>query len=166
VGDVGDVRDVRDVDGVDVGAGPTVSAAAVRAATGVSAHQLGELTRLLDLPVGPRPNYPRYGGAAVRAVRAVMLLREGKVPLEDAARAVRTSGLGATGAPAGFCLLAPPTGGDGAWSVAWVVSAGDVAGWVERSSGALVVVSSAAVAAHARAAWAQAAETDGAPGAG
>ena len=145
----------RTPDGGTVGS--TVGAAAVRNATGVSAHQLGELTRLLDLVIGPRPNYPRYGAAAVRAVRAVMLLRECKVPLEDAARAVRTSGLGATGAPTGFCLLAPPVGGDGAWSVAWVASAADVVGWVERSSGALVAVASAAVQAHARAAWAAAA---------
>lgn len=69
---------------------PPLGAADVRDATGLTPHQLGELTARLALDVGPRRNYPAYSPAALTLLLAVTALRECGMTLDAAAPAVRT----------------------------------------------------------------------------
>lgn len=69
---------------------PLLGAADVRDATGLTPHQLGELTARLALDVGPRRNYPAYSPAALTLLLAVTALRECGMTLDAAAPAVRT----------------------------------------------------------------------------
>lgn len=68
----------------------SVSASHLRDALALTPHQLGDLTRRLNLDVGDRPNYPRYGRDGVRLLVAVQALRELLIPLEDACATVLT----------------------------------------------------------------------------
>lgn len=61
----------------------------IREALHLTPHQLGEYTRRLDLDVGNRPNYPRYGAAEVHLLVAVQALRDLQVPVDDACLAIR-----------------------------------------------------------------------------
>jgi hypothetical protein len=84
----------------------SVSASHLRDALALTPHQLGDLTRRLNLDVGDRHNYPRYGREGVRLLVAVQALRELLIPLEDAcATALTYSDLLHTGR--GWIVLYP-----------------------------------------------------------
>ena len=68
----------------------TVSAGTVRRGLHLTPHQLGEYTKNLGLPIGDRPNYPRYGPTQVHRIVAVQALRELQIPVDDACQAVQT----------------------------------------------------------------------------
>ena len=68
--------------------GVSMAAADLRQALHLTPHQLGELTSRLGLEIGLRPNYPRYRRTEVHLLTAALVLREVRVPLEDACEAV------------------------------------------------------------------------------
>lgn len=70
----------------------SVPASRVRDALALTPHQLGDLTRRLNLDIGDRPNYPRYERDGVRLLVAVQAQRELLIPLDDACATVLTYG--------------------------------------------------------------------------
>lgn len=78
--------------GVAGAAQTSVPASLLRGALALTPHQLGDLTRRLNLDVGDRPNYPRYDRDGVRLLVAVQAQRELLIPLDDACATVLTYG--------------------------------------------------------------------------
>ena len=103
----------------------TTGAAELRAALGVTPHQLGELTSGLNVDVG-RPNRPAYRRTDVARMTAVQAMRELRVPLEVALKAANDYGREIVAG--GGWLLVSPT--DGEWGTTFIRTGPDLVLWL------------------------------------